>query len=135
MRVPSVEKTADQTGAVWPSRVARGLPLASQSLAVLSSLAVRMRVPSVEKTADQTVAVWPSRVARGVAVGVPESGGVVIAGGEDAGAVGGEDSGPDRCRVAVEGGEGVAVGVPESGGGVIAGGEDAGAVGGEDSGP
>jgi hypothetical protein len=64
-RLPSGENSADTTSSVCPSRVKRSAPeAASQSFAVLSSLAVTTRLPSGESSAVLTSSVCPSRVTR-----------------------------------------------------------------------
>ena len=97
-----------------------------------SWLAVTTRAPSGLKAAEQ-----PRWCGRGGAPalaggGVPDAGGPVVAGGDDAGAVGAEGGRDNHVGVAAEERQLFAGGgVPDAGGAVDAGGDDAGAVGAE----
>ena len=62
--MPSGAIATASTGSVWPVRVARGVPSASQIRAVPSSLAVASQVPSGAIATASTRSVWPVRVAR-----------------------------------------------------------------------
>ena len=134
MRVPSGLKAQPLTQSVCPSRERRSRPLsASQTLRVLSQEAERMRVPSgLKGGAVDTIGMSVEGAEESSAVGVPDFEGVVVGGGEDAGAVGAEGAAVDTMGMSVEGAEeSSAVGVPDFEGVVPRGGEDAGAVGAE----
>ncbi len=96
-----------------------------------------MRSPSGLKAADMTNPVWPARERSSCAgLGIPDFGGVVGTGGDDAVAIGAEGRGPDESSVAGEGEEFLAgLGIPDFGGVVGTGGDDAVAIGTEGGGP
>ena len=133
-RVPSGLKAAEATQPLWPRRSVSSSPLAaSQMRAVPSWLAVTTRVPSGLKAAEATASVWPRRSAQLFAAGgVPDAGGSVAAGGDDAGAVGAEGGRVNRVGVAAEDAPALCRWRrPRRGRFGLAGGDDAGAVGAE----
>ena len=90
--MPSGENATPYTQLVWPCKVVRVVPVArSQIRAVPSPEAVASRVPSGENATPYTVAgVALQGGAAGAGGKVPDPGGIVVGGGGEQGAVGGE---------------------------------------------